>query len=105
MTEQFRLDQFLWKSRAVDLYKGLLRSEALVVNRVCDQLLTGSRFSDNKDVSIRLGHAIDHLVDILHGFAAADDVVVRRAVTQTAAQLLDLFGLLTSLDSFFNQDH
>src|SRR5215813_4402100 len=83
--EQLRLDELLWKRRAVDLHEWFSGSQALIVNRVCDQLLAGAGFSDDQHVRVGVGNAVDHLVDVLHRLAAANYVRVRSAIRESTA--------------------
>src|SRR5688572_15984079 len=98
MTKQLRLYKVLRQSRAIHLDERFVRPPALVVNRVCDDFLTGSRLAKDQDVRLRVSDILNDLVDVLHRTRATDDAFVRSAAGQTAAQFFDLVSLAFSLD-------
>ncbi|MCY1379397.1 hypothetical protein D9M69_671130 [compost metagenome] len=65
MAEQFTFHQGFGKRTAVDGNKGLTPPAAQVVNMPCDQLLTGSGFTNDQRIGFTRGQALDAAEQLL----------------------------------------
>src|SRR5258708_15087765 len=77
VAEEFTLDQVLGNRGAVDLDKSLVASQALRVNGVRHQFLTGPGFTINQDTTVGGRHQANLLAQGLHGNAVAHDHTLR----------------------------
>ncbi len=71
MAKQFRFEEGLCKSAAVDGEKSSLPARAFLVKRAGDQFLPASRFTHDQNDGIGVGYSPDHLIDFDHALAAA----------------------------------
>jgi len=86
MSEQLASEQILTERGAVDLHERPLRPEAGIVHRVCDQLLTGSRFTANYDGGVSGGDLVNRAVDLSHHTGITDDILRSESIFQLVLQ-------------------
>jgi len=73
VAEELAFHQGFGDPAAVDGDKGTIAAIAFLVDRPGDQLFAGAAFPGNEHVGLGLGQLRDHLIDMLHGRAVADD--------------------------------
>ena len=74
MAEKFAFDEVDGKRRAVHFNKGLFGPEAVVVDGTGHQLLSRSAFPPDKNRGVAFRDMGDHLVNVPHLVAVADDI-------------------------------
>jgi hypothetical protein len=74
MAEQLALDQVGRQGRTVDLDKGIFGTVTVVMNRIGDQLLSRAAFAADENRGVAFRHLEDHLENLPHLVAVADDV-------------------------------
>src|SRR5579864_2447274 len=79
ITEKLTFKQRLRKSSAVDRNEGFGSSRRTHVNCARNQLFTGAAFAVNQNCAGRGGDGADGLLQLLHGWAGANNVVQRVA--------------------------
>src|SRR5271168_5046452 len=102
MPEKLALDQARWNRRAVDRYETVISTRAGVVNRLGDDLLTGSRFSMNENGAI---HGRDHahlFQDSLEASARSNQIGNRHRSTPCSAYSLRAFSIAPSSSAASN---
>src|SRR5208282_521238 len=77
VSEELSLDQVLRQGGAIDADKGFLRSGSQSDNRSSHKFLSGSTLATDQHCTRALGYARDRIVDVLHRFAAADQITER----------------------------
>jgi len=96
--EQLTLDHAFGQRGAVDLDEGTVRTGAVVVDRLGDELLAGAGLTRDQDARVAARDRGDLVVDLLHLVGVADDVRGPEAVAELGAQtlvlLLELLPLL-----------
>jgi hypothetical protein len=75
VAEQLAFEQGLGQGRAVDLDERLVRPQAVVVDRVGDEVLAGAALAADQHGRVAVGDLLDQPVDLLHRVARADHVV------------------------------
>ena len=87
VAEELGLDQALGQRGAAHPHERLARARRVVVDRVRDELLAGSRLSADENRRVSRGGLRDLLVELLHRPAVADDVLQVVAALQLALEL------------------
>ena len=74
VAEQLRLEQRLRHGAAVERHHRLVAPQRVEVDGLRDQPLAGARFAGQQDRAVGARDGLDHLEDVEHRLAAADDV-------------------------------
>ena len=88
MAEELALDEFGGDGGAVDRDERVISALALLVDRPRDQLLAGPALAGDEDIGLGPRHLPDHLVDVLHRRAVADDHREVQAAPELPFELL-----------------
>ena len=75
MAEELALEESFGEGGAVDCDERLVTIDGVVMNRACDELFTGSRFTANENRGRASRQHTDRLEDLTHLRRAAHDVV------------------------------
>ncbi len=101
MAKQLGLNEILWDSGHVEGDKGRFNARAMAMQRVGNQLFTGSGLAVDQYANRRAGEAANDAKHILHGGRFADDVRGRAKILHVTRLLL----LLIVADGSLNQRH
>src|SRR6185369_2306591 len=66
MAKQFTLKQILGKRSTINSDKGMIPTGAVLVDRTCDQFLTGSALAGNQHSAVGRSHLHDPAIDLLN---------------------------------------
>ena len=80
IAEQLGLQQGLGNGDAVNDQKGFGRPEAVLIDGPGHQFLAGARIAPDQHRGVGGRHPADGLIDLLHGFALADDGIRGRGI-------------------------
>ena len=87
VAEKFTFQKLAGNGRAVHGDEGLVPAVAVVMDRLGDQLLPRSAFSQNQDRTVRIRDLLHDLEDLLDPFAVADDVLKAVFLFELAAEM------------------
>ena len=104
VTEDFALEQRLGNRGAVDRDERKAGARAQLMDGLRDELLAGARFAGDEHRRRGRRGLLDHLVDLAHLGAVADERAERAVLAQLAAQRLHLAHRFEPLDDLVEQD-
>ena len=104
VAEDFALEQRLGNRGAVDGDERKAGARAQLVDGLRDQLLAGARLAGDEHRRRGRRRLLDHLIDLAHLGAVADERAERAVLAQLAAQRLHLAHRLEPLDDLVEQD-
>src|SRR5437667_6992518 len=90
VTKEFRFQQVLRKSRAVNSHERLIGASAVVMQCARNEFLPGAALAEQQNCGVSVGDALDHAIHSLHARALSHDIVEPELLAQLALQF-DVF--------------
>ncbi len=92
MPEKLAFQQSIRQSGTIYLHKRLIRTEAVVMNRVRNKVLACPAFTTKKNRCVAVGYLLDKPVNLFHRVTCTDHVVYIEVVFQLPAQARIFFA-------------